>query len=81
MPLLGGKRPIKVQAARKVAKKAALQDCQATEGCGLPHAKLWEKAASLLAYLVASRIKKENSMADLVDEAKKAYPACLRTSG
>ena len=47
MSLLGGKKTIKVQAARKVAKKAALQDCQATEGCGLPHAKIWEKGAAM----------------------------------
>ena len=62
---------------RQRAKAEAKDLCKEKEGCGLPHAKLWEKAASLLAYLVASRIKKENSMADLVDEAKKAYPACL----
>ena len=74
MSLLGGKRPAKIQGARVVAKKAAKADCQAAEGCGLPHAKLWEKGGALMAYLEASRMKQENNMIDLVATAKDKYP-------
>ena len=77
MSLLGGKRPIKVQAARAVAKAAAKADCQATEGCGLPHAKLWEKGAAFMTYLEASRMKQENNLLDLVAAGKEKYPANL----
>ena len=70
MSLLGGKKPAKIQGARAVAKKAAKADCQSTEGCGLPHAKLWEKGGALMAYLEASRMKQENNSTDLVVAAK-----------
>ena len=62
---------------RAAAKAEAKDLCKEAEGCIPPHAKIWEKAAALLSYLVASRIKKENNLVDLVEEARKAYPACL----
>ena len=77
MSVLGGKKTPKVQAARVVAKKAALADCQAVEGCGLPHAKIWEKGASVLTYLEASRMKQENNTTDLVAAGKEKYAANL----
>ena len=73
MSLLGGKKPAKIQGARQIAAKAAKADCQATEGCGLPHAKLWEKGGALMAYLEASRMKQENNTIDLVATAKDKY--------
>ena len=81
MSQVGGKKPAKVQRARAVAKKAAWADCQATEGCGLPHAKLWEKGASLMAYLEASRMKQENNATDLVAAAKDKYQGLTRPYG
>ena len=80
MSLLGGKKTAKVQAARAVAKKAALADCQSHEGCGLPHAKIWEKAAAFLTYLEASRMKQENNTTDLVAAGREKYAITHRSA-
>ena len=77
MSQVGGKKPAKAQGARQVAAKAAKADCQANEGCGLPHAKLWEKGAALMTYLEASRMKQENNLLDLVAAGKEKYAANL----
>ena len=41
---------------RAAAKAEAKDLCKEVEGCIPPHAKIWEKAAALLSYLIASRI-------------------------
>ena len=67
------KKPRPMLAAKNDAKAA----CEAEQGCGLPHAKLWEKGAAFMSYLEASRLKKENHELDLVEAASKVYPVNL----
>ena len=61
----------------EAAAAAGLQACMQAELCRPPQAKVWEKGAAFMAFLIASRKKQEDDKSNLGLNAAEAYPGCL----